>query len=275
MFTTFYTFSQRSNETLTKLPGDIAGQPFNIEDCTNCTIRLCDYSETVQVDRVQNCHIFIGACCESVFLRNITNCTVTLACKQLRTRDCSNCTIFLYSKTDPIIEASYSMRFAPFNGSYPGLDKHMKAANLDPKFNHWKRIFDFSTDNTTLPVPHWEYFNMTEYKEWIINDLPGYENKPCINPVPLDSAPREEPSASSSNTVGPSTSNSMLSFDIRNTSQSTAEAALGSQTTNNTGIGNNASVANGTTKINGGGGGGFFARLAASKTNQNISKYSA
>lgn len=41
--------------------------------------------------------------------------------KQLRTRDCAHCKVFLYAKTDPIVEASHHMSFAPFNGAYFGL----------------------------------------------------------------------------------------------------------------------------------------------------------
>jgi hypothetical protein len=165
LFANFYSYSNRSGETLTKAPGEIAGQPFALEDLRGCTVRLCDHSETVQVDRVTDCRIFIAACCESVFLRNLTNCTVTLACKQLRTRDCVNCTIFLYSKTDPIIEASTGMRFAPFNGAYPGLEGHMRAASLDPRYNHWRRIFDFSADSPNLPRPHWTFLGEDEWGE--------------------------------------------------------------------------------------------------------------
>lgn len=48
------------------------------------------------------------------------DCEFTIAGKQLRTRDCHRCTIFLYSKTDPVIETSSWLKFAPFNGAYPG-----------------------------------------------------------------------------------------------------------------------------------------------------------
>ena len=55
--------------------------------------------------------------------------------KQLRTRDCVQCDFYLYSQTDPIIETSKAMRFAPFNGAYNGLPQHFAAANLDPNNN--------------------------------------------------------------------------------------------------------------------------------------------
>lgn len=57
MFNTFYTFKDRSNETLVKNPGDIDGQvpddtkhspdlvrqPFNLENLTDCEVRLLDH----------------------------------------------------------------------------------------------------------------------------------------------------------------------------------------------------------------------------------------
>jgi hypothetical protein len=189
MFATYYSYSSRTGETLLKAPGTLDGQPFSMDDMKDCTIMLCDHSETVQVDRVTNCKILIAACCESVFLRNCTDCTIYVACKQLRTRDCVNCRVFLYSKTDPIIEASHTMLLAPFMASYPGLSKHMKSARLEPQYNHWKRIFDFSADDTKLPRPHWSIMDESEWgDEWIIEGIPGTPE----NPVPRDAAPKDE-----------------------------------------------------------------------------------
>lgn len=71
-------------------------------------------------------------------------------------RDCVNCTFMLYSKTEPVIEHSYGMHFAPFNAAYPGLDAHFRAANLPPEVNFWNKVFDFSADNMALPTPHWD-----------------------------------------------------------------------------------------------------------------------
>jgi hypothetical protein len=100
--------------------------------------------------------VFIAASCESVFLRNLEGCEVTVACKQLRTRDCHNCTFYLYAKTEPVVEASSRCTFAPFNGACAGLREAFASAALEPNNNHWDRVFDFSKDDTALPLPHWE-----------------------------------------------------------------------------------------------------------------------
>ena len=100
----------RNSENLTKGPGSIQGQPFNIANCNNCTITLLDHCDQVQIDDATNCKIFIGASSESIFLRDCKNCTLTVASKQFRSRDCTNCTVYLYCVTVPIIETSIGMR---------------------------------------------------------------------------------------------------------------------------------------------------------------------
>ena len=45
---------------------------------------------------------------------------------------------------DPVIEASSGLKFAPFNITYHGLDKHAELAGLDPDKNKWELLFDFS-----------------------------------------------------------------------------------------------------------------------------------
>ena len=99
---------------------DLQGQPFDIADCKNKELLLLDNTDQVQIDNCEGCRIFVAASSESVFVRDCKDCTFTLACKQLRTRDCVNCTFYLYSKTEPIIETSTAMRFAPFNGAFEG-----------------------------------------------------------------------------------------------------------------------------------------------------------
>jgi ferritin len=68
---------------LRKEPGEIDGQPFEMADLTHCEVVLMDHSEAVQVDYLAHCRVLIGACCDSVFVRNCTGCTFTIACKQV------------------------------------------------------------------------------------------------------------------------------------------------------------------------------------------------
>ncbi|KAF1326478.1 Xrp2-like protein, partial [Globisporangium splendens] len=84
---------------LTKLPGSINGQQFIIEDCSGCDIFLLDNCMSVQIDECVDCHIVVGSCQASLFLRNCKKCTIVCAVQQFRTRDCEDVDVYLYSTT--------------------------------------------------------------------------------------------------------------------------------------------------------------------------------
>ncbi|GMI31154.1 hypothetical protein TeGR_g14947, partial [Tetraparma gracilis] len=139
----------RKKETLTKPVNSVQGQPFDIADCSDCTLVILDYSDMVQIDNTHGSKVFVAASSESIFVRDCSNCTFTIACKQLRTRDCKNCTFYLYSKTEPIIETSSEMKFAPFNGAFNGHHQAMLSANLIPEHNLWFAVYDFNDEART------------------------------------------------------------------------------------------------------------------------------
>ena len=149
-FETQYTFRNKSpGEICQKAPNSVQGQAFDICDCNGADLRLLDNTDMVQVDKCISTKMFIAASCDSVFVRDCENCVITLACKQLRTRDCKNCTFYLYAKTEPIIETSSGMVFAPFNGSYNGHYEAMLRANLIPEHNLWFAVYDFNDEAKT------------------------------------------------------------------------------------------------------------------------------
>ncbi len=109
----------------------INGQSFNIEECTDCDIYICDYSATVYVDACKGCRIFIGPCESSVFLRECVDCDFAIICRQLRTRDCKNVNASLFCSTEPVIETSSSLKFNSFsNFNYFELASQFASAKL-------------------------------------------------------------------------------------------------------------------------------------------------
>lgn len=105
-----YPYYYRTSEKLVKLPGSVQGQPFDIVNCKDCEILILDHCDQIQLDDLAGCKLFIGACSGSIFLRGCRDCQLTIACKQFRTRDCENCMMYLYCKTEPIIETSWDMK---------------------------------------------------------------------------------------------------------------------------------------------------------------------
>lgn len=91
----------------------------------------------------------VGAGGESVFIRNCSDCTFYVACKQLRLRDCENVKLSLYSQTEPVIELSSGVEITPFSGGFEGQADCMRSANLDPEVNFWWGVYDFNDTEKT------------------------------------------------------------------------------------------------------------------------------
>lgn len=147
-------------------PGSISGQHFSIQDCSNCTIALMDYMDSVSADCLKKCNIFIGPTSGSVFLRDCENCNIVVACRQFRTRNVNNSNISLYCNTQPIIEESHHNPLTCFYAYYSDLYTHFQCANLDPLINNWSNIYDFTpSDNSVniLPPQINEIYNSTEH----------------------------------------------------------------------------------------------------------------
>ena len=167
MIANYYSFTNKVDEPqpLIKNPGDVDGQSFDIGDCRNSTLVVMDNCEQVQVDQCTDCRIFIGACASSIFIRNCTNCTFYLCCRQLRLRDVSNSIFYVHSMSEVHIEDTEKVLFAPFNGGYKEHSQHLKNANIDIKQNLWYDIFDHNDPNKTRK--NWGLLNESKYeKPW-------------------------------------------------------------------------------------------------------------
>lgn len=164
MVETFYSFKNKTDETapLIKPPGAVQGQMFTIENCTGCTLALCDQSEQVHIDRVKNCRIFIGACASSIFIRNCEDCVFYCCSQQLRLRECFRCKFYVFSVAEVHIEMSKNVEFGPFRGGYPEHGDHLKTARLDTEHNLWYDIYDHNDSLKTKD--NWSLINPAEYE---------------------------------------------------------------------------------------------------------------
>jgi len=143
-----YCFENLDGETRGKLPGQIKGQQFSIENCKDCVLFVLDNVASLTVDDCTNCVIFIGPNKGSVFIRDCTDVKFAVSCQQFRTRDCKRIDTYLHCNTQPIIEASVGMRFACLQINYPHLSDQVMGAGISLFNNEWSNIYDFT------PVEH-------------------------------------------------------------------------------------------------------------------------
>lgn len=88
----------------------------------------------------------LGPITGSVFIRDTTNCRFVIACQQFRTRDCKDIDCLLLCNTLPIIEATSSIRFGCFRGSYFTLAGQFSKSGISLYNNNWGKIHDFTPE---------------------------------------------------------------------------------------------------------------------------------
>ena len=165
-------------------PGSVDGKDVVVEDCKDCAVKVLDCTAALQIDACENVTFVLGPCTGSVFIRDCKGCTVSLACQQLRTRDCEDTTFYLYAATEPIVETSANLRFAPFNAAYNGLAAQFAKAGFEPNANLWYAVYDFSSPDSHDEA-HWVE---QPPADWTPTALEAEEGVPCAEacPVPRD-----------------------------------------------------------------------------------------
>ena len=83
------------------------------------------------IDDCTNCEFLLAPCDGSIFIRTSKNCKVSVISKQLRFRDCTDCKIFTYCISDPVIESSTNILFAPFNYAFPNAKELFNKAKFE------------------------------------------------------------------------------------------------------------------------------------------------
>jgi len=145
-----FIISKKTSEAISREPGSINGEQFNIENCKDCDIFLLDHMDSSFVDDCEGCRIFVGPVVSSLFIRNCKNCSFVIACRQLRTRDCKACRFALFCTTEPVIETSSGMQFACFDSVYFSLREQLAQTGLAVWNNKWWQVYDF-TKNAENP----------------------------------------------------------------------------------------------------------------------------
>ena len=85
---------------------------------------------SIRLEKMINCEIFLGPCCTSVYLEECTNCTVFIACHQLRIHRSHNCKLYVRANSHPIIEDCTGFGFAPYGVTYDTIEEDIKVIDL-------------------------------------------------------------------------------------------------------------------------------------------------
>jgi hypothetical protein len=151
-------------ESLTRKPGELHMQQFQISDCEECTICLFDAAACVYIDQCKYCTVFVGACEASVFVRDCTHTVVICTTQQFRVRDCINCHFSLSVDSQPIIESSREITISNFPMlAYSQLLDQMQSVKTNPWNNNWFDVYDFTPHK--FNTQNFRLKKMSEQKE--------------------------------------------------------------------------------------------------------------
>ncbi|CAE7029375.1 rp2 [Symbiodinium sp. CCMP2592] len=178
-----YLISKRKDCTIWRKRGSISapGSQMNLEDLVDCEVFVCDRTEQAFVDECSGCAVLIGCCSGPTFVRDCKGCTFWVATRQLRTRDCIDCKFFLHSHTEPIIESSKDLAFAPFAASYPGVAEHFQEAKMDAGPNRFLAIIRLRNFECWPPSLAWKWRRLWPWSPGLnVEEMPPakHETKP-------------------------------------------------------------------------------------------------
>lgn len=155
-------FFNRRDEFLKLDSEEINGKDVELSQLQNCSVFLYGIPNTLHITNTDECKIFSGPICTSVFIENCNNCTFVFPCQQLRIHNTSNSIFYIHVTSRAIIEDSKSVQFAPFNWNYRGIDNHFKEARLDTSTNNWNLVDDFNWLALDIPSPNWKVLEPSE-----------------------------------------------------------------------------------------------------------------
>ena len=140
-----FMIKDKQNETIYRHYGDLNGADFKLRKNIKCEIYILDWSKGMYIDDCEDCKIVVGPIDGSVFIRGSKNCEFSIIARQVRFRNCENLKVFTYCPSDPAVESSFNIYFAPFNAFFP----HLKELFIKGEFkkeekNHIDTPYDFT-----------------------------------------------------------------------------------------------------------------------------------
>ncbi|CAH1098663.1 unnamed protein product [Psylliodes chrysocephalus] len=148
-------FFNRCNESLTLKGDDLLKKDITLEKLESCIIFLKGMPSTLHLNQLKNCKVFTGPVTTSIFAEHCENCTLVIACQQLRLHNSKRTDIYLFVTSRAIMEDCTEISLAPYNWIYEGITSDFESASFDTAVNNWTSIDDFDWLNQKHS-PNWK-----------------------------------------------------------------------------------------------------------------------
>ncbi|KAG0373544.1 hypothetical protein BGX24_011564 [Mortierella sp. AD032] len=125
-----------------------AAKDVALTNLTDCTINLVNDIPlgAIHVKNLKRCTLVFPPVSGSILLHDCEGCTLVGACHQSRMHTSTNMNIYIHVTSEPIIEDSTDMRFAPYGQILPveELDRLFEIAQLNQSVNLYDKVKDFN-----------------------------------------------------------------------------------------------------------------------------------
>ena len=149
---------------ITKHYTEINGINVKIRKNKKCNIYILDRSSGMFIDECENCKIIIGPIEGYIMVRNSKNCDISVIARQVRLKECENIKCFIYCPSEPAIENSFNIYFAPYNSFFPHLKELFKKSGFIKDKNNINP-YDFTNEaNLGNNSPHFLKLPENEFK---------------------------------------------------------------------------------------------------------------
>ena len=156
-------------ETIYFKYGDINGSDVCLSNLINCTISICDNIGALRMNNIKHCIIITGPISSSLHVEYIEKSTINSIMRQCRIHYCKDTKFYIHVNSQPVIEYSDNVQFAPYNVKYKELNKNWEKSNVDKNINQWDNVKDFN------------WFKQQQSPHWSI--IPKQERTDVVRPI--------------------------------------------------------------------------------------------
>lgn len=149
-------FKNKVNENLVLKSEEVYRKDVELHNFNRCTLRCFGNPSTLHLSNIVDSVILCGPVTTSVFAENCSNCTLVIACQQLRLHSSKNIKIYLHVTSRGILEDCTDIFVAPYNFKYDKIEEDFKLSGLDRNLNHWDSLDDFNWLNVKHHSPNWK-----------------------------------------------------------------------------------------------------------------------
>lgn len=170
----FCGFKDRKAEHLMLKNNELFKKDVSAQNLNGCTVVFQGNPSTLHLSSLQDCTVLCGPVSTSVFVENCENCTLALACQQLRLHSSKKLNIYLHVTSKGILEDCTNISVAPYNFSYTSIDEDYKTSGLNVNVNNWDSLDDFNWLNIKERSPNWKVLeeeNRTEnFSDYLVKN---------------------------------------------------------------------------------------------------------